>query len=107
PFLLYASGPHHVLPSSPTRRSSDLAESERALLTRVGPDPDPKRSGSPRDIELENTIRQRNHRYRGAVPIDEIAAHLYREVGCGSDRKSTRLNSSHVKISYAVFCLKK
>src|SRR5690606_41767887 len=34
--------------------------------------------------------------------------------GCGAgiyllqpDRKSTRLNSSHVKISYAVFCLKK
>src|SRR5690606_39630704 len=27
--------------------------------------------------------------------------------GDGRDRKSTRLNSSHVKISYAVFCLKK
>src|SRR5436309_2311169 len=27
--------------------------------------------------------------------------------GVGLDRKSTRLNSSHVKISYAVFCLKK
>src|SRR5690554_7684508 len=27
--------------------------------------------------------------------------------GKGSDRKSTRLNSSHVRISYAVFCLKK
>src|SRR5690554_7682931 len=26
---------------------------------------------------------------------------------CGRDRKSTRLNSSHVRISYAVFCLKK
>src|SRR5699024_12591304 len=26
---------------------------------------------------------------------------------CSSDRKSTRLNSSHVSISYAVFCLKK
>src|SRR5690606_40979271 len=26
---------------------------------------------------------------------------------CRADRKSTRLNSSHVKISYAVFCLKK
>src|SRR3989442_5849631 len=25
----------------------------------------------------------------------------------GKDRKSTRLNSSHVRISYAVFCLKK
>src|SRR5690606_41601566 len=28
-------------------------------------------------------------------------------VHLGTDRKSTRLNSSHVKISYAVFCLKK
>src|SRR5690625_6467955 len=27
--------------------------------------------------------------------------------GTGEDRKSTRLNSSHVAISYAVFCLKK
>src|SRR2546430_11752876 len=26
---------------------------------------------------------------------------------CGLDRKSTRLNSSHSQISYAVFCLKK
>src|SRR5690606_41642355 len=26
---------------------------------------------------------------------------------CDGNRKSTRLNSSHVKISYAVFCLKK
>src|SRR5690349_24071728 len=30
-----------------------------------------------------------------------------REAGQGLDRKSTRLNSSHVEISYAVFCLKK
>src|SRR3989454_5478351 len=28
-------------------------------------------------------------------------------VGCEQDRKSTRLNSSHLVISYAVFCLKK
>src|SRR5690348_17912119 len=28
-------------------------------------------------------------------------------VGDGEDRKSTRLNSSHPSISYAVFCLKK
>src|SRR3712207_7389358 len=27
--------------------------------------------------------------------------------GSGGDRKSTRLNSSHANISYAVFCLKK
>src|SRR5215217_1693821 len=30
-----------------------------------------------------------------------------RRVGAGGDRKSTRLNSSHANISYAVFCLKK
>src|SRR5207249_11288470 len=30
-----------------------------------------------------------------------------RTAGFGQDRKSTRLNSSHVSISYAVFCLKK
>src|SRR2546430_10008197 len=29
------------------------------------------------------------------------------EAGTGEDRKSTRLNSSHSQISYAVFCLKK
>src|SRR6266480_6757382 len=30
-----------------------------------------------------------------------------RRDGCIGDRKSTRLNSSHMSISYAVFCLKK
>ena len=29
------------------------------------------------------------------------------DAGITPDRKSTRLNSSHVRISYAVFCLKK
>src|SRR5690606_41762581 len=33
-----------------------------------------------------------------------VSIHVEREDG---DRKSTRLNSSHVKISYAVFCLQK
>src|SRR5438477_6970255 len=34
---------------------------------------------------------------------DDILLHL----GIVGDRKSTRLNSSHMSISYAVFCLKK
>src|SRR5699024_12135785 len=34
-------------------------------------------------------------------------ARLARELAITPDRKSTRLNSSHVSISYAVFCLKK
>src|SRR5690349_24221017 len=37
-------------------------------------------------------------------PVAPDAAFYSRENG---DRKSTRLNSSHVEISYAVFCLKK
>src|SRR5215203_6541667 len=41
----------------------------------------------------------------GAQCLGEFA-HLRREVD-GRDRKSTRLNSSHANISYAVFCLKK
>src|SRR5690606_40259755 len=32
------------------------------------------------------------------------AEYTYKEVKDNEDRKSTRLNSSHVKISYAVFC---
>src|SRR2546426_2247514 len=36
------------------------------------------------------------------------AAHLMSQIpGLRQDRKSTRLNSSHLVISYAVFCLKK
>src|SRR3712207_8160833 len=34
------------------------------------------------------------------------AQHLDRHVAAEPDRKSTRLNSSHANISYAVFCLK-
>src|SRR5690625_6417305 len=40
---------------------------------------------------------------RDAAP----GAHRPRGRGPARDRKSTRLNSSHVAISYAVFCLKK
>src|SRR5690348_17512027 len=38
---------------------------------------------------------------------DVNRAKLYYLRGRGGDRKSTRLNSSHPSISYAVFCLKK
>src|SRR5256885_2820897 len=40
------------------------------------------------------------------VAVDDIANGLIGHGGDG-DRKSTRLNSSHLVISYAVFCLKK
>src|SRR3712207_7969988 len=37
----------------------------------------------------------------------DVAAGEFLKRGTTSDRKSTRLNSSHANISYAVFCLKK
>src|SRR5690606_41177942 len=41
--------------------------------------------------------------FPAAPPAENVAVSVCTE----GDRKSTRLNSSHVKISYAVFCLKK
>src|SRR5436305_14716282 len=40
------------------------------------------------------------------VGLENVALWHERDIS-HSDRKSTRLNSSHVRISYAVFCLKK
>src|SRR5207253_7206779 len=43
-----------------------------------------------------------------AVQVTRVEQrHMVGRIGDGRDRKSTRLNSSHVAISYAVFCLKK
>src|SRR5690606_41799844 len=48
------------------------------------------------------------HPGRSAHPVgNEPEGRLFRLKAPAKDRKSTRLNSSHVKISYAVFCLKK
>src|SRR5256885_6861391 len=45
---------------------------------------------------------------RGERPSDQLRTRLQHLVGRRRpDRKSTRLNSSHLVISYAVFCLKK
>src|SRR5207302_3214587 len=46
-------------------------------------------------------LGEKRHESRRFEPARDPAQHW------GEDRKSTRLNSSHVKISYAVFCLKK
>src|SRR5690606_41205002 len=80
---------HPDLHSFPTRRSSDLAAdaSRRPVRGELGSD-DGLRS------HAEGGDAGRAHAQRG-------------HRADRPDRKSTRLNSSHVKISYAVFCLKK
>src|SRR6266496_3697909 len=52
---------------------------------------------------LLNAGEPGGHLVQRLVPVDGLPA----AGGPPKDRKSTRLNSSHVEISYAVFCLKK
>src|SRR5690349_22287615 len=57
---------------------------------------------------LGETRRRGRRRHRGALrPAAGEGDVARRHRRAEQDRKSTRLNSSHVEISYAVFCLKK
>src|SRR5690625_5445605 len=89
----------------------DLAVNVRAAVTKNAV----KGYGIPAWLNVGNDLIGRDV---VAVPVDShaIAALVngdiatvpaYRAVTSHQDRKSTRLNSSHVAISYAVFCLKK
>src|SRR5205814_3784207 len=63
----------------------------------------------PRSTLFPYTTLFRSH-HQASINIDGLTGHVIgvggREEG-DEDRKSTRLNSSHLGISYAVFCLKK
>src|SRR5206468_7058729 len=64
----------------------------------------------PRSTLFPYTTLFRSERGRSRRAADRSAKRARdgsRRVHGGSDRKSTRLNSSHDQISYAVFCLKK
>src|SRR5690554_7431587 len=56
------------------------------------------------ELVVEGADHQQQHRIEDEAPL---ALELEQHGGLEGDRKSTRLNSSHVRISYAVFCLKK
>src|SRR5262245_62550260 len=106
-FFFYGSGHPRDLHSFPTRRSSDLGASFAA-------------------VSDEMTVRARPGLYRdvlGRAGVEVAQVNSLERPFCEtehpdllqqdlslidlSDRKSTRLNSSHLGISYAVFCLKK
>src|SRR5204862_6811234 len=91
--LLYRVLEHLVLLSFPTRRSSDLVVPIRHVMP----------SARHWLLASNNAALLQRARVGIAVMISGAAAAKM----SNSDRKSTRLNSSHVEISYAVFCLKK
>src|SRR5437899_8824290 len=86
PFFFMVRADHQDLPSFPTRRSSDLTR-ERLHVALVGAVVGVQHDGG------DHAGRGGRHERLGELD--------------GRDRKSTRLNSSHLGISYAVFCLKK
>src|SRR5690606_40170880 len=83
-------------PSSTLFPYTTLFRSEQVdahLVGEVGPGLEVRRGGGERTVAAGEVLGARHDRAR--PPTAQV------------DRKSTRLNSSHVKISYAVFCLKK
>src|SRR2546430_9131920 len=56
---------------------------------------------------MRRRLRQLAMRIRPRAPGVVDPARIGAEIAAAIDRKSTRLNSSHSQISYAVFCLKK
>src|SRR5699024_12391202 len=95
---LFVSGHPTALHSFPTRRSSDLRSTPATCSS-------PRHLGRPLQacpcglLPSRFSYRHSAWRARGYVPMSDGRR--------PQDRKSTRLNSSHVSISYAVFCLKK
>src|SRR5439155_12707262 len=65
---------------------------------------------APDPLQLRRLGRHRRRHHRRQVTNHQHVGPAGTWIAAGSvpvDRKSTRLNSSHVAISYAVFCLKK
>src|SRR5439155_24540828 len=101
-FFFFSSGAHRALHSFPTRRSSDLWltysgsywSSRHSALSQINRD------------NVGHLALRWIHQLEGASDCVEVSP-VVRKGIMFVDRKSTRLNSSHVAISYAVFCLKK
>src|SRR5205807_10297171 len=103
-FFSSQSSHHRVLPSFPTRRSSDLGQgllhdASLPLVWKAG------RLAA----QSVNHVAGSAHQNRSLTVTALMSRALQQAVSDGNEirSESTRLNSSHLVISYAVFCLKK
>src|SRR5690606_41913157 len=94
-FFFHVSAHPPSLHSFPTRRSSDLGHRSAHGTTSSSTTPTPSPTGPAGAAHPRAGPSTTGSGFPSAHPA------------APPDRKSTRLNSSHVKISYAVFCLKK
>src|SRR5205085_11861348 len=90
---------HRDLPSFPTRRSSDLVAPSHFLCGRTSCTFQSGASYQTSPTKMSSLPSL----LKSATPTPSERKVLSMTI----DRKSTRLNSSHSQISYAVFCLKK
>src|SRR3989442_10351309 len=103
------------------RRAGDAREPDHGKARRAHV---PPAQGYPDDLLRRDGVLRRGREERGMTTRDSFGSRSTFKVGRRTfeifrlaaleqrglpvrDRKSTRLNSSHVRISYAVFCLKK
>src|SRR5207302_9097379 len=103
-YALYTDSLEPDLDSFPTRRSSDLG-ARRCVVTLPGVET----TGYSLFRHFGDKARTISHCRLGRHCNSDRQWEMVRALSpkCRKrDRKSTRLNSSHVKISYAVFCLK-
>src|SRR5699024_12649111 len=105
--LFYYSATLPALHSFPTRRSSDLLVVDLGRIVR----PEHRRwIAVDHRVHRVVLIGAERGAGGGRQPAERkrriLWEHLSGLHGGREDRKSTRLNSSHVSISYAVFCLK-
>src|SRR5207253_8861239 len=106
-FLSEPPGHPRQLHSFPTRRSSDL-EVQITVAESLGVETRGayyEEAGALRDM-MQNHLLQLLCLIAMEPPVSFEAGPVRDEKNKVIDRKSTRLNSSHVAISYAVFCLK-
>src|SRR5688572_32333502 len=87
----------------PTRRSSDLGAECRTVSHGEHHGRDDRRAPQRRRKQLGDARAAQRARFLALFPDRRFG----KERADEEDRKSTRLNSSHSQISYAVFCLKK
>src|SRR2546426_8174142 len=93
-----------LFPSTPLSRSYEVRGTYgMGLANTVHPaDAMLQPHGVPRDVIVDYHMAELEvQTFTAGIGRDQDARFL------GEDRKSTRLNSSHLVISYAVFCLKK
>src|SRR5207253_5310740 len=98
--------PLEAPPLRPFPRAGLIAEVKRASPSRgaINPGLDPARLAQAYALGGASAISVLTDRVHFGGSLDDLRV---ARAAAPLDRKSTRLNSSHVAISYAVFCLKK